>query len=177
MDRNKLFNDNQKLVPHVFNTYFKHKLRPHMLNNHEDDFIQEGYLALWDACKNYNPEKGAEFSTYACVCVKCIMTEVMMKLTDNGCYKKQVEVTCSLDDNTNGIWEQHELTPAPEQEDISWVLESEQLSKLERFIIRKVYEGYSMREIGRMVGYSGAYIHQKYHSAINKLKSDMSNEE
>ena len=170
MNRNELFDKNQALVHHVYNTCFKHKLSSHLRNNNEDDFIQEGYMALWTACEKFDPNKGVEFSTYAYTCIKCEMTELLMKLTNNGRFTKSVDVTCSLDDATNGIWKQHELTPAPEREDISWIWESNVLSELEQKIMRKRYEGYTMREIGEQLGYSGAYIHKKYKSAIEKLK-------
>jgi RNA polymerase sigma factor (sigma-70 family) len=35
----------------------------------EDDLLQEGRIALWRAIEGYDPQKGAAFSTYACVAI------------------------------------------------------------------------------------------------------------
>lgn len=45
----------------------------------KDDLSQEGFLALLDAVRNYSPEKGAAFATYAHHCVVNRMINVFKK--------------------------------------------------------------------------------------------------
>lgn len=49
--------DNQRLV-YSISKYFKNY-------QNKDDLYQAGYLGIINACKNYNPNQGCKFSTYA----------------------------------------------------------------------------------------------------------------
>ena len=44
-----------------------------------DDLVSEGILGLMSAAKSYCPEKGASFSTYACVCANRRMLNALKK--------------------------------------------------------------------------------------------------
>lgn len=76
MTKQELFNENKNLVYDIYNTHLKNMEYNKRL---KEDAIQEGLIALWKSCLNYNPEKGAKFSTYAynsilkamkCFCVR-----------------------------------------------------------------------------------------------------------
>lgn len=54
----KLFEENKKLAYKIFQ-HFKYEV-----NMEDDDFLQECYIILWKAIKNYNPKKG-KLSTLA----------------------------------------------------------------------------------------------------------------
>ena len=63
---NELFLNNMKLVPFV---YKKNKKKfPLTPSIDANDLIQEGYISLFNACKNYDETKG-KFSTYAYFCI------------------------------------------------------------------------------------------------------------
>lgn len=63
---NELFLNNMKLVPFVYeNNKKKFTFTPSIDAN---DLIQEGYISLFNACKNYDENKG-KFSTYAYFCI------------------------------------------------------------------------------------------------------------
>jgi RNA polymerase sigma factor (sigma-70 family) len=55
----QLFEENQSLV------YAFLQKNPIYLNGYQpEDITQEAMTAFWQACLNYNPEKGAKFSTF-----------------------------------------------------------------------------------------------------------------
>lgn len=49
--------DNQRMV-YAISNYFKNY-------KNKEDLYQAGYLGIINACKNYNPDQGCKFSTYA----------------------------------------------------------------------------------------------------------------
>lgn len=58
----KLFNAYQSLVHRVYNDKFKQYESNYII---ADDLLQEGMIALWKACLNFDPERGVKFVTYA----------------------------------------------------------------------------------------------------------------
>lgn len=44
-----------------------------------EDLYQEGLLALWRACLNYNPSRGVKFSTYAVTCIRNHFVDLIRK--------------------------------------------------------------------------------------------------
>ena len=81
MMKERLFNDNINLA-----YYVARKINiPNML---DEDKFQISMLALWKACKTYDPTRNLKFSTYASACIK---NELLMTRR-----KKSVD-TISLD--------------------------------------------------------------------------------
>lgn len=54
----EMLEENLQLVPLVISRRF-----PTFIC--DDDIFQIGYIGLWQACKNYDPERNTKFSTYA----------------------------------------------------------------------------------------------------------------
>lgn len=69
-ERNRLVEENRALVYFTLKRYFAFRAG-------DDDWIQEGYLALMKAAETFRPELGNKFSTYA---TKCIWTAMMRML-------------------------------------------------------------------------------------------------
>lgn len=59
VDAAALVEQNQGLVHHVINRFFRRYLAD------EDDLVQEGLIGLWKAIQTHDPEKG-QLSTWAC---------------------------------------------------------------------------------------------------------------
>lgn len=64
MDRKELFMENMNLVPYI--------LKGMNLLHHKnyEDYMQEGYLALWRVCLNFDESRGYALSTYAIPVIK-----------------------------------------------------------------------------------------------------------
>lgn len=55
-----LIQENEKLVFYTLQKYFP-------MNRFDDDYIQEGRIALWEALRDWTPDMSISFSTYAVV--------------------------------------------------------------------------------------------------------------
>ena len=66
MTREELFEQNQKLVPHII----CHELRLNEKEFDYEDLMQEGYLALYKAASKFQEGRGTTFATYAYTCVR-----------------------------------------------------------------------------------------------------------
>nr|DAH56616.1 MAG TPA: DNA directed RNA polymerase subunit [Caudoviricetes sp.] len=75
------FEKHTGLVYKVFNNKYQ------SLRHLEDDLIQEGMMALWNACNTFDESKGVAFSTYAVKCISNAMGMFMRKenMATNRC--------------------------------------------------------------------------------------------
>lgn len=160
-ERNKLVEDNIKLVYHMVNKYYKSN---NLSGYDKEDFISEGFIGLIKAAKSYNSTKKYAFSTYAS---RCIYNE-MMKNTyqyENCQHRKGHNGALSFDVellDANGI-KVNELLGY--DEDFSSIYAKEILAVIDKirpgrskFIAIKLFEGYNKTEIGKMLGLTGSMI-------------------
>lgn len=75
MDPNKRFEENMSLVGFIFQKHFKN---PEYAKHH-DDLMQEGYIALWRSCCQFNESLGFQFSTYAGNAIRYAMQNYLKK--------------------------------------------------------------------------------------------------
>lgn len=71
--RNKLALKNQPLVTYIVNKYYSSKVQHQIL---KEDLLQEGCIGLLSAVDGFDPGRGFQFSTYACV---PLTTEILTK--------------------------------------------------------------------------------------------------
>ena len=76
MTPEELFNTNRSLVGWCYKKYIKDFSNPH-----HEDIMSEGDLALWQACINFDPSKGCQFTTYAVP----VIAGAMMKYYRDKC--------------------------------------------------------------------------------------------
>ena len=150
MDRGKLFEDNKGLVFYLFKK-FKQKI-PSLLKNDTDDIIQEGLVGLWQAAERFDESKGVKFATFATKYIEGYMR--MYVGNETGMRKRTEPPEIVSLDVPSGKTTWLECIPAPETEDVSWILESDQLNDFQKAVARMTYEGYSQREIEQALGKS-----------------------
>ena len=63
MDTDRICEENSGLVRCVVNRYFPAHI-------HDDDFLQEGLIALWEASMKYDAGRGVKFNSYASVFIR-----------------------------------------------------------------------------------------------------------
>lgn len=167
MDRRKLFEDNQGLVFYLYEKLYPNIPRP-LRRNNRDDIIQEGLLGLWQAAERFDETRGTQFATYATPYISGYMKKYIADATGMRKRTEQPEIV-SLDvPSGDTTW--LECIPAPETEDVTWILESDQLNEFQKTVVRMTYEGYTMREIGEALGTSKQWIHQSI-KQIGKILS------
>lgn len=167
-ERNKLVEENIKLVHYVVGKYF---------NKYGDteEFISEGYIGLIKAANAYNKNSQYSFSTLA---HKCIYNEISRYLIiqNYNCRKANLN-TVSI---YNKVFkEDDDLTYVDlfkNDEDYSVANVSCLLDLIDtfnikdaRFMIIKRAEGYLWKEIGNMLGISGELARCRVSKIKNRL--------
>lgn len=167
---NKLFNENQKLVTFVLKKYLC-KLSDRFIRQYIEDLRQVALIGLWKACMRFDSSKGFTFSTYAVRIIQgelSIYVETITRSRRKGGTQKIISLETPTDDGlTVG-----DLLPAPEKEDITWILDDKRLTERQRTIARMKYEGYSQAEIGEKMGLRQTTISREIKRIADKLRDD-----
>ena len=166
--KERLFNDNINLA-----YYVARKINiPNML---DEDKFQISMLALWKACKTYDPNRNLKFSTYASACIKnellmtrrkksvdTISLDIPLKTEEDDLYLKDaiasdVDVTSSVQDDIMLV----EINK----------LKEKHLSRMEQQVIDLYYmQGKTQVEISEILGISQAQISRYKTKAMNKVR-------
>lgn len=132
----------------------------------QKDLIQEGYVGLLNAKRKYDKNLGVKFTTYAFPFIKGAMIDYIKEYTQYN--DEHVPLYSMKDKNlvTNNNCYQNDITV-----DLEYLLEDS--PKEVKKIIGLVLNGYTIREIAEVVGYSKSkvsYILDKERKRIyNKL--------
>ena len=163
-ERNKLIEDNLNLVYNIVHKYFDY--------GNKEDFISEGYIGLIKAADKYDKAKQIRFSTFAC---RCIYNEISRYLCvqNYDCRKANTD-TISMDstiyDNNKKLTFKDLLEY---EEDYSVANVNYLLNLIDKLNVKdgkyvcvKKAEGYSLGEIGELLGVSKEAVRQK----ISRIK-------
>ncbi len=117
-----------------------------------EDLIQEGFLGLLDAIREFDPHRDAAFATYAQVCIR----NRLLSAVRSAARAKHVPLNSSLSWESDDVEPAMTSPPSPEemliaQEDRAEGLKrmEKDLSPLEREILRHYLGGLSYEEIAR----------------------------
>lgn len=77
LKRDKMIRDNVRLVPFVYNKYFRHTTTPDLM----DDLIQMGYFGLIKAVDNFDISRNVKFSAFATNVIKQYMIQGIKKMS------------------------------------------------------------------------------------------------
>ena len=166
-ERNKLVEENIKLVYHVVHKYFNY--------GDVEEFISEGSVGLIRAANTYDKTKKIKFSTYAC---RCIYNEISKYLNVQNYDCRRANLDALSIDNT--IYDNNEKLTFKEllecEEDYSVANVSYILDLLDTINVKdgkyacvKKAEGYSLGEIGDVLGVSKEAVRQKICRVKRKL--------
>ena len=161
IDREKLAEDNLPLVYYTIKKYY-----PTFVANEE--VLDGGMYGFAKACKTFNPDKGIKFSTYAVKCIKMYaFNEIDKEIRRNG---KEV----SLDAELNGEYNLQQVLVGEEDIlDVSWLDAEtfiETLNEREKFIISLQKDGYTQREIAKVMGLTFQRIGQIHRNIKSKWR-------
>lgn len=160
-----LYIANEKLVYQCLKRYF-----PHL--QYDEDTQQTAKMALWRACMDYDPEKGA-LSTIAW---RYIRNEIYAELRRANCAKRPKSV---LSLSAIVLPDEHgrkslELSACvPSTPDVDWCDGKSwwnSLTDRQREILRYRYDGKTYREIAEILGYSHTLIETEVRIAHKEAK-------
>ena len=143
MDREKAFTENMDLVGIVCWTRFRSVIDEYM--NDIEDMYQEGYIALWNATKKFNKDKGKSFRNYSYYCIydaiRTFCRKKIFKLNNIEPFKnEQNYLKLSCNDDYSEI-------------EVKNILEciSSELNERHIKVIKLTVLGYSQRQIGEIL--------------------------
>ena len=77
LKRDRMICDNMRLVPFVYNKYFRHNSNPDLI----EDLIQTGYCGLITAVDEFDESRNFKFSSFAAEVIKQRMIQEVKKLS------------------------------------------------------------------------------------------------
>ena len=152
-----------------------------------EDTIQEGMIGLYKAIKNYAPEKYASFKTFAIMCIKHQIQTAIKKANTNK--NKPLSSAVSLQSfSANNTHETTDYLPvelifsttpaedAIEKENYQQLkaIIKDNLSQLERKVLKDYLQGYSYKEIATRLQISSKSIDNCLSRIKSKLKAKLS---
>lgn len=155
----RLYEENEKLVYFILHKYF-----PELA--FDDDAAQEGRLGLWNACRNYDPERSA-FSTYA---GRAIRNAITLSLRQEARLSKLPTVSLSSVVGVQRGGDEITLEDTiPGETDVDFVDTDAFLARLderEERIVRMRAGGMTLKEIGAAEGIS----HQSVLNLLRRIR-------
>lgn len=169
-EQTKRFEANMSLVPFVMNRRF------YGYYKYEEDLLQEGYLALWRCCLNYDESRNIQFTTYAVTSIFHQMLNYVQRTIH-----KHIGVM-SLEDVIADNHEGSELllieTLSSPESFTKYGIEEclKKLSGKEQQIIQGIMVGYNQNEIADDLGVSQATVSRclkKFKNLYKEERSDV----
>jgi len=155
----------KKIVSDITRSYFAK-------GSDKDDLLQEGMIALYKAINDYSDDKNTLFKTYASVCIKNHIINVIRKSIAHkneplNEYLELDEVEMKIRDNPESILV---------AKDYLQYLENS-LSSLELKVLDMYLEGSSYKDIAKKLNKQDKAIDNALQRIKTKLKNIMKNEE
>ncbi|MEJ9210446.1 sigma-70 family RNA polymerase sigma factor [Bacillus smithii] len=136
-------------------------------NKHE--FYQLGLIALWEAQRNFQPEKGA-FASYAYSFIKGRM------LTELSNARRWEEATSTLLEEINTRFSKFPINDEPFEKEILLSYCNTLTSKQKFWVIATFYEGLTTKEIAQKASVSESAVKKWKKGALEKLKQQLNPE-
>lgn len=157
MTLEELFYEHENLVYFVYNKHFNSAKN----HRYKDDLMQEGRLALWEACSTFDKSKETKFSTFAVTVIYHKMLEVLLKLSKHA--KNLSLNTAVLRGKEGDSYTLEECLPAKEEYssiDLKLIIQEclDTLSARDRQIVVLICDGYKQAQIAKYVNLSQAQI-------------------
>lgn len=116
-----------------------------------DDYIQVGYIGLLKAIRNFDPNRGTKFSTFATACIR---SEIIREIRRNSPEQNLLVDVSGKDVKETDMWE---------------VL-IDNLTETEKHVLHLRVQGYTYQEIGDTLGFTKSWASETMNNLIGKLK-------
>ena len=162
---NLLFNKYKPVISKIAHEYYRYGKN---LGLEYQDFIQEGYLGLSSAIKNYSDAKNILFYTYALICIKRKMGNLLRRSSTKKNYALNSSVSLySTVDQTdkelidylideNALLPDYELECSEEINKLKYLLYEFDL--LKSSVLELKYNGFTNREIAKLLEISASKV-------------------
>lgn len=159
-ERNKMFEDNMRLVYWVIRKFYPTFWQ-------DEDLIQVGMIGLLRAVDSYDPEKSS-FSHFA---LACIRNEIRMEFKRRSKWGEPLSIEAPLGGDSDNTFTALDKMPSDETVDVSVMSICERvLNEQEMEIFEFVANGGVLAELARDRNVSKQSLSQIYRKACLKLK-------
>lgn len=162
------FGSNTGLVYDVFNRQFQYA------RYLEDDLIQEGMLALYKACEDFKPDRGIEFSTYACKCIEHAMGMFMRK--ENKINERCVSINDKVKPDSEVIYEDTLESEDYNRSQVEYQLEQvmEIIKDEPQYMMVKMkLEGKTQAEIAKKLGITQCSVSEQLRGLYARVRNKL----
>ncbi len=174
--RNIIIEHNMRLVSFICSKYYKSITE-------KEDIFQIGLIGLVKAVDSYDYTKNIKFSTYAS---KIILNEINAYLKKENKNNMELSINGQINGNEDITLEDtledknFDLVTSYEEKELKLYIRKYlmTLSEVERKVIEKRFGFYSNNpmtqcEVGKLLGYSQAYILKVERKALKKIKNEL----
>lgn len=157
----------------------------YLLGGDKDDLVQEGMIGLFQAIRDYEPEKESLFSAFAALCVsRQIYTAVQKDQRQKNIPLNSYISLYSEGGKEGGTTLLEELSPATDEnpeslfiakeneENIKKAMESA-LSRMEQEVVAMKMSGMDTRGISELLGKNSKQVENAFHRGKDKLKKEL----
>ena len=135
----------------------------------QEDALQEGIIGLFSAVRTYEPDRGAEFETYASACIQNAVAAAQRAAGR----KKHAPLNNSLPlDEDHPAPGPEELTIRKEQMQATLDAISSRLSSFEREVLDRFLDGDSYQQIAKELGRTEKSVENALFRLRRKLRSE-----
>ena len=173
MDKNELFENNLKLVYHLYHKIMSTSTQ-WFRRNYGDDVMQAGLHGLWKACTKYDGDSGNKFSTFAVPTIHGTMLKYIEQTLRN---RRKTNLDESSLNEPIAIDGDNELTlgdtiAAEIPDNPEHVYIDNRLDERQQRICKLLAEGNSQREIGEQIGCTQVQVSRIIKKIRNILSED-----
>lgn len=153
MDPYVRFDENLSLVKFVYNRKF------YFYSNHQEDLLQEGYMALWKSCQSFDENQGIQFCTYAYTSIYRSMLNYVQRTIHKHNSVISLNSVVSEDDEGNVLYLEDTLSENPDNL-VKYAIQEAllKISGRDKSIIEKLLEGYTQDQISKHLAISQASV-------------------
>lgn len=155
-----------KMATAIYNANFKN------CRSLKEDLLSEGVLGIMQAIANYDSSKGIKLSTYAWNVAKGKMVNFYNAEKES---RENLTILCDCEWVGDG-WNMVEVLEASEKMEKFEKIVGK-LKKVDQFIVWKICEGYTRREVAMCLGVSTQCVSAKWKKLQEKIIMEFNGEE
>lgn len=169
---NELVTDNVKLVYFIYEKLSRNEITV----RYKDDIVSEGMIGLVKAAKNFEPDKGFKFATYATCCIRNQMLMFLRKLNRQVPYEISLTTVVGKDKDGAELYltDTLEAKNGNPEDGIERMIFDEFIiaqNEKDRIIVSMISKGYKQKDIGDKIGMKQSTVSRR----ISRLKKKYRN--
>ena len=171
---NELVTENVKLVYFIYEKLSKNEITV----RYKDDIVSEGMIGLIKAAKNFEPDKGYKFATYAACCIRNQMLMFLRKLNRQVPYEISLTTVVGKDKDGGELYlmDTLEADSGNPEDGIERLIFDEFISaqnEKDRTIVAMIRKGHKQKDIGDKIGMKQSTVSRRIARLKKKYRNNV----